>query len=71
MILKIAAALILGGAALFLGYMAYTFLAFPLLPLPLKAAIIAIGVGAILLLTAVGWERYKAAKREEFKEVER
>lgn len=71
MILKIAAVLILGGMALFIGYMAYVFIMMPFLPLPLKAAVMAVGVGVILLLGAVGWERYRAAKKEEFKEVDR
>jgi hypothetical protein len=40
--------------------------------LPVKIAIAAIVVGLIILLTSLGWERYRASKeeKEKFKGVE-
>jgi type VI protein secretion system component VasK len=43
------------------------------LPLPVKIAIVAITIGLIILLTSLGWERYRVSKEEKkkFKEVEK
>ncbi|MGB2884243.1 MAG: hypothetical protein WBC47_01500 [Dehalococcoidia bacterium] len=40
-------------------------------PMPLKVAIVAAAIGLLLLFISIGRERYKASKKEEFKEVER
>lgn len=44
-----------------------------LLPWPVKLAIVAVGIGLIILLVSLGCERHRAAKdeRERFKEVDK
>jgi len=61
------------GSLLGIGYLIYWFFSevAESIPLPLKIAIAAAAIGFLLLLISIGRERYKASKKEEFKEVER
>jgi len=72
---KIGGILLAVGLGILIGWGLYWFfsLAFLSLPLPVKIAIAAIAVGLIILLTSLGWERYRASKdeKEKFKEVEK
>ena len=56
------------------GYWLYYFFKYlftlDFIPLPIKIAIPAISAGVVLLLGAVGWERYRKGKEERFEEVE-
>jgi len=72
---KIGGILLAIGLATLIGWGLYWFfrLAFLSLPLPVKIAIAAIVIGLIILLTSLGWERYRVSKeeKEKFKEVEK
>lgn len=69
--LKVGFILIILGALVLLGYLARGFFTAPDIPLAIRVASGAVGLGLILLLVAVGRERYLAAKKESFKEMER
>ena len=62
------------GLGILVGWGLYWFfhLAFLSLPLPVKIGIAAAAVGLIVLLTSLGWERYREAKKdkEKFKGVD-
>jgi len=72
---KIGGILLAVGVGILIGWGLYLLfgLAFPWLPLPVKIAFAAIAIGLILLLASLGWERYRASKKEEdkFKEVKK
>ena len=70
MIQKLAFLLVGGGVLVALGFFLEWFFATSLIALGFRIAIAVIIVGILLLLAAVGWERYRAAKKEEFEEVE-
>ena len=71
---KLAGILLGVGVGILVGWGLYWFfrLAFLSLPLPVKIGIATAAVGLIILLTSLGWERYRAAKKEkeEFKGVD-
>jgi len=71
---KIGLLLLLIGVATIVGYMIYGFVEWvaPLLPWPLKIALVGVGVGGILLLASLIRERIKGSKkeREKFKGVD-
>ncbi|MFH1559996.1 MAG: hypothetical protein ABID84_01090 [Chloroflexota bacterium] len=73
-ILRAGAILVIAGVVVVTGYwLYYAFKALfsePSIPLAIKVAIPAIIIGIILLLSAVGWERYRKGKEERFEEVE-
>ena len=72
---RIGGILLAVGLGTLVGWGLYWFfrLAFLSLPLPVKIAIAAIVIGLIILLTSLGWERYRVSKeeKEKFKEVEK
>lgn len=71
--LKAGAALALLGIAVGLGYVVYWFfgVAFDQIPFPLKIAIVAVGLGIVLLLLSILRERMAASKKEDFKGVDK
>ena len=70
MLQKAGMVLILGGALTAVVYLFYLFFTSPTIAiaLPFKIAIAVVLVGLLVLLISVGWERYRAAKREKFEE---
>ena len=70
MIQKLAFLLIGGGVLVALGFFLKWFFATSVIALGFRIAIAIVIVGILLLLASVGWERYRAAKKEEFGEVE-
>ena len=71
---KIGGIILATGLGTLAGWGLYWFfrLAFPSLNLLVKIAIAAIIIGLIILLASLGWERYRASKKEKekFKGVE-
>lgn len=65
--------LLVCGLVVAIGYLFYWFFSAVAesIPMPLKVAIVAAAIGLLLLFISIGRERYKAYKKEEFKEVER
>lgn len=65
--------LLVCGLVVAIGYLLYWFFSAVAesIPMPLKVAIVAAATGLLLLFISIGRERYKAYKKEEFKEVER
>lgn len=65
--------LLVCGLVVAIGYLLYWFFSAVAesIPMPLKVAIVAAAIGLLLLFISIGRERYKAYKKEEFKEVER
>jgi len=65
--------LLVCGFVVAIGYWLYWFFSAiaESIPMPLKVAIVAAAIGLLLLFISIGRERYKASKKEEFKEVER
>ncbi|MGB2582819.1 MAG: hypothetical protein WBC89_01540 [Dehalococcoidia bacterium] len=65
--------LLVCGFVVAIGYLLYWFFSAVAesIPMPLKVAIVAAAIGLLLLFISIGRERYKASKKEEFKEVER
>ncbi len=70
MIQKIAFLLIGGPVLAGLGYFLWWFFKTSEIALGFRIAIAVVIVGIILLLASVIWERYRAVKKEDFKEVE-
>ena len=68
---KLAFALIGIGILVIIGYFAKGFFTAADIPLALRIAAGAAILGVILLLASIIRERFRAAKEEEFKEVER
>jgi hypothetical protein len=72
---KIGGILLAVGLGILVGWGLYWFfrLAFLWLPLPARIGIAAVGIGLIILLASLGWERHKVSReeKEKFKEVER
>jgi hypothetical protein len=69
MIQKLSFLLIGGGVLVALGFFLKWFFETSLIALGFRIAIAIVIAGILLLLTTVGWERYRAAKKEDFKEV--
>ena len=59
------------GVMIIIGYFVRGFFLSSSLPLALRVAVGAIGGGIIIVLISVIRERYKAAKEEDFKEVDK
>lgn len=70
MLQKVGMILVLGGIATAIVYSFYLFFTSPniAIALPFKIAIAVVLVGLLVLLIAVGWERYQASKKEKFEE---
>ena len=73
--LKVGALLVVGGVAVITGYWIYYafrhLFALACIPMAIKVAIPVVVAGIIVLLIAVIRDRYQAAKKESFKEIER
>ena len=68
---KVAWTLIGLGILVVIGYASKDFFTAADIPLAFKVAAGIVGLGLALLLVSVGKERYQAAKKESFKEIER
>ncbi len=68
---KIAWTLIGLGLLVVIGYLCKGFFTAADIPLALRVASGIVGLGLILLLVSIGRERYRAAKKESFEEIER
>ncbi|MEE8470587.1 MAG: hypothetical protein V3S51_04585 [Dehalococcoidia bacterium] len=70
---KVGASLALVGLGIGAGYVLYWVfgVAYDAIPFPLKIAIIAVGLGLIVLLLSVMRERHAASKDEDFKGVDK
>lgn len=75
MLVKIGTVLVIGGLVVVASFVLWEFLwslfFHPDVPLMFKIAVPAVGVGLILLLLAVVRDRWRAAKKEPFKGVDR
>jgi uncharacterized membrane protein len=70
MIQKLSFLLIGGGVLVALGFFLKWFFETSLIALGFRIAIAVVIAGILLLLTTVGWDRYRSAKQEDFEEVE-
>ena len=66
---KVAFFLIGGGVGAAIGYFLYWFFGAADIPLGFRIAIAAVIVGVFILLCIVAWQRIKASKDEDYKEV--
>ena len=66
---KLAFLLIGGGVLVAVGFFLKWFFETSTIALGFRIAIAVIIVGFLILLASVGWDRYRAAKKEDFEEV--
>ena len=69
--LKVGWILFIGGLVVVAGYVIYLFVTDPDIPIAIRIGAPSAVVGVVLLIMGVGRERYRSAKKESFKEIER
>lgn len=65
MLQRVAFLLIAGGVLAALAYFLKWFFTIPLIALGFRIAVAVVILGLLLLLAAIGWDRYRTAKREK------
>ena len=63
--------LVVVGILVVVGYMFYYFVTADDLPMAVRVSVPAVVVGFLILLASVGVDRYRATRKDDFKEVDR